>query len=193
MNRTEAARPSVKRRLTALLLGAGITFLPALHGCAGVDVATYADKTPRLDLAGYFNGLIDGQGIVQDRSGKILRRFTVLIRGTWNGDSGTLDEDFIYDDGERQQRVWRIRRDAQGRYTGTAGDVVGSATGLAAGPALNWRYTLAVPVDGRVWHLDFDDWMVLIDEHRMLNRATMSKFGFRVGEVTLSFQKRSGS
>jgi hypothetical protein len=86
--------------------------------------------------------------------------------------------------------VWTIRELGGGRYTGTADDVVGAAAGVAAGNALNWRYTMALPVDGRTWHIDFDDWMHLVDERVMLNRATMSKFGVRLGEITLSFTKR---
>jgi hypothetical protein len=67
---------------------------------------------------------------------------------------------------------------------------VGEAVGVIAGNAFNWRYTLALPIDGRTWHVDFDDWMFLIDDQVMLNRAVMSKFGIRLGEVTLSFTKR---
>ena len=77
-----------------------------------------------------------------------------------------------------------------GRYTGTADDVVGVAQGQAAGNALNWRYTLRLPVDGSVYEVEFDDWMFLIDEQVMLNKAVMSKFGFRLGEVTLAFRKK---
>ncbi|MBY0467552.1 MAG: DUF3833 domain-containing protein, partial [Burkholderiaceae bacterium] len=55
--------------------------------------------------------------------------------------------------------------------------------------ALRWTYVLALEVDGRTYHVDFDDWMYLMDEHVMLNRAVMSKFGVRLGDVTLSFYK----
>jgi hypothetical protein len=68
--------------------------------------------------------------------------------------------------------------------------VVGVAEGQSAGNAFRWGYTLALPVDGTVWHVAFDDWMVLMDERVMLNKATMSKFGIRLGEVTLSFVRR---
>jgi hypothetical protein len=34
--------------------------------------------------------------------------------------------------------------------------------------------------------------MFLVDERIMLNRSFMSKFGFRLGEVTLSFRRRGG-
>ena len=85
---------------------------------------------------------------------------------------------------------WRVTKLADGRYTGRADDVVGEALGQASGNALRWRYTLALPVDGRVWHVDFDDWMFLMSDKVMLNRATMSKFGITLGEVTLSFTRR---
>ena len=76
------------------------------------------------------------------------------------------------------------------RWTGTAADVIGEARGEVSGNAFNWRYTMALEVDGRTWHVDFDDWMYLVDERTMLNRAVMSKFGVRLGEVLLSFRKR---
>jgi len=160
-----------------------------LAGCATTDVAEYRTERPQLDLAQYFNGTIDGWGMFQDRSGKVVKRFTVRIDAAWRGNTGTLDEHFEYSDGAKQNRVWTLVRDGD-RYTGTAADVVGAAHGSAAGNALNLNYVLALPVDDRVWNVDMDDWMYLIDERTILNRTTMSKFGFRVGEVTLSFRKR---
>ena len=107
------------------------------------------------------------------------------------GEVGTLDERFAYSDGSTQRRVWTITRLGPGRYSGRADDVVGEASGEAAGNALRWRYVLALPVDGKVYNVDFDDWMFLMDDKVMLNRSLMSKFGFRLGEVTLSFVKRT--
>jgi hypothetical protein len=68
--------------------------------------------------------------------------------------------------------------------------VIGEASGATGGNAFNWRYTLALPVDGSTYHVNFDDWMFMMDDKVMLNRAVMSKFGFRLGEITLSFRKR---
>ena len=125
----------------------------------------------------------------QDRSGKVVRRFTVRIDARWDGDTGTLDEHFEYADGEKQNRVWKLVKKGD-RYEGTAADVVGTGSGIAAGNAFNLKYVLALPVDGKVWEMDMDDWMYMIDEQTVLNRTTMTKFGFRVGDVTLSFRKR---
>jgi hypothetical protein len=176
------------KHLYRLALAFGLVAL--LGGCATVNVQDYRHEKPELDLSRYFDGTIDAWGVFQDRSGRVVKRFTVRIDAKWNGDTGTLDEAFTYSDGTTQRRVWTIVKAPGGRYVGTAGDVVGEAHGEAAGNALRWRYVMALEVDGRTWHVDFDDWMVLMDENVMLNRSVMSKFGFRLGEVTLAFHKR---
>jgi len=102
-----------------------------------------------------------------------------------------LDEAFTYSDGTTQRRVWRLKAEPDGRYTGRADDVVGEATGQVSGNAFRWGYTLALPVDGRVWDVQFDDWMFLMDDRVMLNKAVMSKWGFDLGEVTLFFKRRA--
>jgi hypothetical protein len=162
----------------------------SLVGCASAPTpADYAAETPRLDLRRYFNGPLSAQGLFTDRSGKVQRRFSVRMTGTWNGNQGVLEEDFSYSDGKTERRVWRLTDHGNGRYSGRADDVVGEAIGRAAGNALNWRYTLALRIDGRVWEVQFDDWMYLMDERVMLNKAVMSKFGITLGEVTLAFSK----
>ena len=179
----------MKRRL--LLSSGAALAATALTGCAGPQIKDYASDKPVLDLRQYFNGTLDAYGVFTDRSGKVMRRFTVLMRCTWNGDDGVLDEDFVYSDGTTQKRIWRLKHLGDGRYEGRADDVVGVAQGQTAGNAFRWGYTLALPVDGRVWNVQFDDWMYLLDERVMLNKAVMSKFGIRLGEVTLSFVRRS--
>jgi hypothetical protein len=169
----------------ALLLAWG------LAGCASAPTpADYAAEKPVLDLKQYFNGELTAHGVFTDRSGKVVRRFVVQMTCTWQGAQGTLDERFTYSDGKTERRVWRITDEGQGRYTGRADDVVGVAIGQAAGNALNWRYTLSLPVDGKTYEVQFDDWMYLVDERVMLNKAAMSKFGIGLGEVTLSFTKK---
>jgi hypothetical protein len=181
------------RRLAgAVALAVAVVLPMGLAGCASPSPADYANQTPKLDLKQYFNGKLLAHGIVTDRGGAVLQRFTVQMTGTWVGDTGTLDERFTYADGRKETRVWTLQRGADGRYTGRAADVLGEAQGQAAGNALNWRYTLLLPVDGRTWEVQFDDWMFLVDEHVMLNRAVMSKFGIRLGEVLLSFQRQPG-
>lgn len=160
-----------------------------LAGCSSVQLSDYAQEKPRFDLQQYFNGRVVAHGVVQDRSGKVIRRMTVNMTCTWVGDTGTLDEDFTYADGKKERRVWTIKKQGD-RYVGTAADVVGEAAGAAAGNALNWKYVLALPVEDKVYNVDFDDWMWQLDDKVMMNRAVFSKFGFKLGEVLITFYKQ---
>ena len=175
----------MKRRLFVGVAGASL-----LAGCAAPQLADFAGATPRLDLRAYFDGAVDAWGIFTDRAGKVVRRFTVAMDCRWQGDQGVLDEAFLYSDGTRQRRIWRLQQLADGGYIGRADDVVGEAQGQQMGNAFRWRYTLALPVDGRVIDVQMDDWMYLMSERVLLNKASMSKFGVHLGEVTLSFTKR---
>ena len=175
----------MKRR--HLLAAAGAA---ALAGCATPQVADYAGETPRLDLRQYFNGTIDAWGVFTDRAGKVIKRFTVVMDCSWQGSDGVLDEAFSYSDGTRQRRIWRLKQLDDGRYTGRADDVRGEATGQQLGNAFHWRYVLALPVEGKVVEVDMDDWMYLMSDRVMLNKASMSKFGLHLGDVTLSFARR---
>lgn len=163
-----------------------------LTACGSVDVEQYATEKPTLELSRFFDGTMDAWGIFQKRSGVVARRFHVEIQATWSSqDEGMLDEQFTYSDGEKQRRVWTLKRQPDGTWHGTADDVVGVATGRISGNALHWTYVLRLPVDGKEYLVNFDDWMWQLDADSMMNRSTMSKFGVDLGEVTLFFRKRT--
>lgn len=167
-----------------------LAFAGLLAACAGPQLSDHAAQTPVLDFRAYFDGPVTAHGLVRDRGGKVLRRFVVDMRCTWTPDGqGTLHEEFRYDDGERQTRTWTVRQAADGRWTGTAADVVGQAEGTTSGSAFQWRYTLKLPVRGSVYEVQFDDWMYRIDDRTVINTAEMRKFGVRVGEVVLAFSR----
>jgi len=172
-------------KILLFLMGVGLL----CAGCSTVAPKQYVKEQPLLDLSEYLNGPLEAYGMFQDRKGVVIKRFNVKLMGTWSNNVGRLEEDFSYSDGTKQRRVWTITRLDDHTYTGTADDVVGVAHGEAYGNALNWRYTMALPVNKKVYNVKFDDWMFLIDDEVMLNRAVMSKWGFRLGEVTLSFKK----
>ena len=173
---------SVFHKLFVLLI------LTSLMSCA-TSLSEYKSSQPSLMMDSFFNGKLTAWGTFQDRNGKVLRRFQVDMIGTWDGNNGILDEDFVYDDGEKQKRIWRITKNPDGTFTGTADDVVGEAIGRSEGFALNWRYTMSLPVDDKVYEVQFDDWMYLVNAKNVINRASVSKFGLHVGEVTLFIQK----
>lgn len=171
---------------------AGFVVLAAmLTACSSHEIEQYRPLTPTLNLKTFLNGELEAWGQFQDRSGRLVKRFHVNLHGSWHGANGELVEDFVYDDGSKQQRIWYLLDKGNGRYEGRAADVVGVAHGNVAGPVLNWRYTLALPVNGKVYHVQFDDWMYLHDQQTMINHAAMSKFGVHLGDVTLFFRKKT--
>lgn len=174
-----------RHALLTLLAGTAV-----LTGCANPQVADYAQERPLLELDRYFTGRVLAHGVFQKRNGAVARRFTVVMDCHWEGNQGVLDEAFTYSDGSTERRIWRLTKHADGRYTGRADDVVGEAQGQTSGNAFRWNYTLRLPVDGKEYEVQFDDWMFLVDDRVLLNRATMSKFGVTLGEVLLSFTKQ---
>jgi Protein of unknown function (DUF3833) len=160
-----------------------------LAGCSAPAVERYATERPTLDIATYFNGPVQAYGFFRDRSGAVVKRFTVDMQGSWTGTEGVLDEQFKYSDGTTQRRIWRLTLAPDGTVQGRADDVVGTATGKISGNALRLNYTLRLPVGDDVYEVQMDDWMYLQNERVMLNTATMRKFGIKVGEVVLTFIK----
>ena len=176
------------QRRTLLIAAPLATGLAACGSAPQIN--DYAQEKPVLDLKTYFTGVVDGWGIFTDRSGKVVKRFVVTMNCSWNGDQGILDEDFVYSDGTKQKRIWRMSKLADGKYEGRADDVVGVGNGQQMGNAFRWGYTLNLPVDNTTYEVQFDDWMYQMDDKVVINKATMRKFGFTLGELVVNFKKR---
>lgn len=166
-----------------------IIFLAALLTGCSAKLDDYTDTGPAFNLQTYFDGEVTAWGIVQDYSTKLTRRFCVDIVGTWEGNTGQLHETFYYNDGEQEIRIWELEIGSDGQVTGTAGDVIGTASGSALGTSFNWQYTLRVPVGDSTYDFAIDDWMYMMDDNRMMNRSYMSKLGLNVAEISIFFDK----
>ena len=149
----------------------------------------FKDQKPRLIIEEYLSGNVKAWGILQNRSGKVTRQFSADLNGAWDGKQLILDEKFNWSDGEIQTRQWIINKIDDHNYEGTAGDVVGTAKGYSYGPAFKFEYVLLVPVKGKEMKITFDDWIFKQDDKVAINRATMTKFGIKVAELTVLFQK----
>ena len=162
-----------------------------LTSCSGNNMkpTDFKDKKPRLIIEDYLSGNVKAWGILQNRSGKVIRQFSADLSGKWDGKQLILDEKFNWDDGEIQKRQWKINKIDEHNYEGTAGDVVGKAKGYSYGPAFKFEYVLLVPVKGKQMKITFDDWIFMQDERVAINRATMTKFGIKVAELTVMFVK----
>jgi hypothetical protein len=154
-----------------------------------MDIEKFKESKPKFSLENYFEGKTEAWGMFHDRFGNLKRTFKVDITGTLKSDTLTLDEKFLYDDGEQDSRVWTIKILGNNQYSGTASDVVGEAKGIASGNALNWQYRLNLKVGDSTILVDFDDWMFLQDRNILMNRAEVKKWGLNIGVVSITFLK----
>ena len=177
------------RLIKPILLIISLFLITSCSNNSAMKPEDFKNKEPRLVIEEYLSGKIKAWGVLQNRSGKVTRQFSADLNGTWDGKELTLKEKFIWDDGEIQDREWKINKIDEHNYEGTAGDVVGKAIGYSYGPAFKFEYVLLVPVKGRELKITFDDWIFKQDERVAINRATMTKFGFKVAELTVVFVK----
>lgn len=161
-----------------------------LTGCSSMEIADFDGTTPEFIPQEYFNGPMTAYGMVKDRSGKVIRRFKGTLVGSWDSDGiGTLDESFVYDDGEVQKRVWTLTPTGSKTFIGTAGDIVGDAQMVANGNTVMIDYTMRVPYKSGTIDIDVRDWLHLQDDGVILNHSKMKKFGFTVGELVITIIK----
>jgi hypothetical protein len=163
----------------------------ALAACSSQPIERFENTAPRLQLEEYFDRPMTAWGIFEGRGGHLKRSFTVALTPSWDGTTLTLQEDFVYDDGEESQRIWRFRKESETRYVGTAGDVIGEAEVRVAGKAATFSYLVDLELPERTVRLRFTDWLYLEDEAVLINRARVSKWGFDVGSVTVFFHRPS--
>lgn len=176
-----------KKRIFAALTVAAIT----LSACAGrPDLQDPPLSDRELNLEEFFEGKSVARGQFQDLFGTVQRRFDVEITGDWDGQTLTLVEDFTYDDGETEQRIWTLEKTGEDTWQGTAPGVIGTAVGRENGDTFNWAYRIDLPVRKGTMRVDFDDWMWMLSDDRVLNRAYVSRYGVRIGEAIIVFEKK---
>lgn len=170
-----------------------ILVLPLLGACSSMQISDFKGTTPELKLEEFFQGRSKAWGIFEDRFGNLRREFTVDIEGTWDGETLTLVEDFLYSDGETEQRIWKINKTGEKTYSGRANDTIGTAEGQAEGKAMTWSYDFMLKMDSRAFKVRFQDWFFLQSKDVLVNRAEVSKFGITLGRATIFFQRLDGT
>jgi hypothetical protein len=168
--------------------------LLGLTACIGRPSFDDPALSPRdLELQEVFQGHLTAYGQFQDVLGTVRRSFTVDLQGDWDGERLRLVEDFVYEDGSTEQRIWTLRPTGEETWEGTAPGVIGTATGAEDGDRFNWRYTIDLPVPSasgptETLRVSFDDWIWLLDDGRLLNRAYVMRGGIMIGEVIIWFE-----
>ena len=166
-----------------------IVFITSLILKKNMKPEDFKATEPTIKIEEYFNGQVKAWGLLQNRSGKVTRQFKADMFGKFENNILTLEEDFFWTDGEKQKRTWKIEKLDEHNYKGTAPDVVGGAKGFQYGSAFKFEYDLLVPFKSKNIKVSFDDWIFKQDEKVAINRATLTKFGFKVGELTVFFLK----
>jgi hypothetical protein len=167
-------------------LGVYLLLFGSLVGCGSVAIDDYADKAPQFAPADFFSGQLTAHGVVKDFRGKAIRHFNADIRACWDGGVGTLDEQFVFDDGERQTRIWTLTPDPDGGYVATAGDVVGEGNTAWRGNAMFLDYLLQLELDSGPFVVRIDDRMYRVSDDVVINESKMKKWGVTVGEILLT-------
>jgi hypothetical protein len=160
-----------------------------LGGCSGMKIEEFAQATPEFVLEDYFQGRTVAWGMFEDRFGRVQRQFVVEINGTWDGTTLVLNEDFVYNDGEKENRVWSVTKTGDNTYEGATANAIGKALGVREGNAFHWAYDFNLKVGDGYWKVGFDDWMFLQPDGVLLNKAVVTRWGIKVGTVFLSFSK----
>jgi hypothetical protein len=167
-----------------------------ITGCHTLKPESFAGAEPRFDPDKYFEGPTRSWGVTESRSGRPKSRFRTEMMGRREGgDKGDLviTQDFHFEDGRTQQRVWHIHRAGDHRYEASASDVIGPAVGYAYGNTFHWEYTLALRPGNKLANVHMEHWMYLqADGETMINRVLIRKFGVIVAETTEHFHRGSG-
>ncbi len=137
----------------------------------------------------YFTGSIEATGVFVDRFGVIRRRFNVSIIGSKKDNGFSLDEYFLFDDGEQEIRKWEIEKIDHETYVGKCEDVCGEAIGKLCNSILNWQYHFNLKMFNHKIKVKFEDIMVQQTPSIMLNNAKIKKCGLLLGQVFISFNK----
>jgi len=188
------------KRISACFSLMSLIFLGSiLTACSQQKLADFAETKPAFSLLEFFEGNSIAYGIFEDRFGTLKRRFKVNIAGEVSQqetagkiiDQIVLTEDFIYEDGETQQRIWtiskKISEDGNALYQGVASDVTSAAEGAESGSAFFWKYDVELEISDNNVKVKFTDWIYQMDDYVAINKATVSKFGVEIGVVTLVF------
>jgi hypothetical protein len=162
---------------------AAILVLGACVGKPALDDEKLSQKD--FNLEEFFDGRVLAKGQFQDAFGTVMRRFDVVVTAAWGGETLKLVEDFDYEDGTTEQRIWRLKK------TGAvvADGVLGVAKGEERGDTFNWKCKIDLPVPDGTLRVNFDDWMWDLGDGRVLNHAYMKRYGADIGEVLITFEK----
>lgn len=148
-----------------------------------------SDRTTRFELTSFLEGHARAWGIFEDRFGRVRRRLRVDMHGRWENGVFVLDERFEYDGDAVENRRWTVVPQGEGRFTATCPECIGEATGTCDADSVRMSYRFRLQMQNRELVVAFDDRIYRMGDTIAVNRATMSKWGVKLGELSLFFQR----
>lgn len=180
------------------LLGAGIVLVlllikSRLYGFRAQRPADYAGQGPEFDLRRHLKGPILCEGVIYGPTGRVASRFVADMEAHWEGNVGTMTEEFRYDSGTTQNREWRLTLGNDGSIKAEAEDVVGMGQGVQSGPGVVLNYRIRLPKESGGHVLDTTDWMYLMENGAIINRSQFRKFGITVAELVATMRPKDAA
>ncbi|MBX9747151.1 MAG: DUF3833 domain-containing protein [Hyphomonadaceae bacterium] len=129
------------------------------------------------------------EGVFQDFTGRVRRRFAIALNGRMENGALVLSEDFLFDDGATEQRVWRITPVGENGYIASADDMIGEAQGDVRGGVLRWSYLFLLKLGSRRLRVRFHDTFIQTADDTLLNVARVTKFGLELGRSIIIFRR----
>lgn len=173
----------------AVLLAAAAIVVPRFAGFRSQRPAQFATQGPAFDPRRDLSGPILCEGVIYGPTGRVTSRFVAQMDGKWDGNRGVLSERFHYDNGEAQDREWRMTIGNDGQMRAEADDVVGVGQGTLSGPTVQMLYNLRLPKSAGGVVVSVTDWMYLAENGTIINRSQFHKFGIKVAELVATMRR----
>lgn len=148
----------------------------------------YANTGPQFALQTHLCGPILSEGLIYGPNGKVTSRFVARMHGEWDGNTGTLSEEFTYSTGRKQSRKWFLTLGPGDTFTATADDIVGEAHGVISGATVQMEYRIVLPPEAGGHTLTVTDWLYLTENGVIMNRSELRKFGIKVAELVATMR-----
>ena len=176
-------------RVGAFLLG--MTLL--LAGCSSpLKPSAFKDTTPQFDPITFWSRPTSSWGVIENLDGAPTSIIRTTTDSVTEGSSGLHMIQHVLHDGDDTVRDWYIHRLGDHRFSATASDVVGTASGSTSGRTLHWTWTLAAKPGNSLYNVTMNQWMYLADDGTLLVRSVVSKLGIRLAEISEQFVAAKG-
>lgn len=181
--------------LVLILLGASalifLAFLKRRYASFLAQKPEDYTEGPTFNLREVFNGPIECEGVIYGPTGRVTSRFEADFVASWDGNIGTVEEEFRYDSGAVQHRQWTFVLGNDGSIRANAPDVVGEGSGVQLGSAVRLNYDIQLTEEAGGHVLSTTDWMYLAPNGNVVNRSQFRKFGVKVAELVATMRPKT--